>query len=124
MPYSTDVVIALDFDGVLHKYEEKEQNFPVPGGPPVEGASEVIGWLLANRYELVIYSCRSNVSGGVDAIKEWLQKWGFPNIPVSLEKPQAALYIDDRGFRFDGDFRKVISFLLENPEPSRWGIDK
>ncbi len=111
--------IALDFDGVLHNYTE--WTGVVPEGPPVDGALMTVGWLLAQRYSLCIFSARANDQGGPEAITRWLSDNEFPPIPVSLEKPQAKLYIDDRGFRFDGDFKKVIEFLTKNPKPGRWG---
>lgn len=114
-----DYDISLDFDGVLHNYTE--WTGVTPEGPPVDGALATVGWLLAQRYSLVISSARANDKGGQEAITRWLAENGFPPIPVSLVKPAAKLYIDDRGFRFDGDFRKVIQFLTENPKPGRWG---
>ena len=113
--------IALDFDGVLHAYSEREDNFPIPGGPPVEDAAATVDWLLEQNYQLVIFSARANEPGGVEAIEAWLQQWGFPAIPVSLQKPESALYVDDRGFRFDGSFSSLVDYLTENPKPSRWG---
>lgn len=121
MPYAHDIVISLDFDGVLHHYKEREENFPVPGGEPVAGATATVGWLIAQRYQLVIHSARANEPGGVEAIEQWLQRWEFPPIPVSLEKPEADLYVDDRGFRFEGSFSGLVAYLMENPKPGRWG---
>jgi hypothetical protein len=122
--YDRDVTICLDFDGVLHDYKEREENFPTPGGNPVSGAKNAVAWLVEQNYALVIFSARANEGGGVEAIETWLHKWGFPDIRVSLEKPEAHLYVDDRGFRFDGSFTSVLSFLMKNPKPGRWGKDE
>lgn len=120
MTYDRDLTIALDFDGVLHEYKEREEDFPTPGGKPVPGAKGAVAWMV-EKYNLVIFSSRANESGGVEAIENWLQHWGFPPIPVSLEKPEAAIYVDDRGYRFDGSFNGLLKFLIENPKPGRWG---
>lgn len=124
MAYARDVTVCLDFDGVLHDYKGREENFPTPGGEPVSGAKNAVEWLLEKNYALVIFSARANVYGGVEAIEMWLHKWGFPEIPISLVKPEAHLYVDDRGFRFDGSFTSVLSFLMKNPKPGRWGKDE
>jgi hypothetical protein len=76
---------------------------------------------MGQRYKLVIFSVRANEPGGVEAIEKWLAHWEFPAIPVSLEKPEAAIYVDDRGYRFDGSFSTLLTYLLINPKPGRWG---
>ena len=115
------VKIALDFDGVLHSYGPAGWTGPVPTGEPVPQAREFVLWLLSKGYELAIFSARANHPMGKAAIEEWLIQWGFPAIEISLEKPHADLYLDDRGFRFEGSFAPVIDFLNRNPKPGRWG---
>lgn len=113
------IVIGLDFDGLLHDYAGWDG--PVPTGGIVPGAKEFVHWLIQRNYKPVIFSSRANHPMGKSAIEAWLVQWGFPPLDVSLQKPEAKLYVDDRGFRFEGDFRPVIDFLIKNPEPGRWG---
>lgn len=115
------VKVALDFDGVLHNYGSEGWTGHVPVGDPVPLAREFVLWLLGRGYELVIFSVRANHPMGKAAIEEWLIQWSFPSIEISLEKPRADLYLDDRGFRFEGNFAPVIDYLTKNPKPGRWG---
>ncbi len=119
-----EIVIGLDFDGVLHNYTE--WTGVKPEGPPVEGALEAVTWMLQNGFKLEIFSARANHAMGEKAIEEWLVEHGFPAIPVSLQKPIADLYVDDRGFRFEGpqSFGTLIQYLTRNPKPGRWGKGK
>jgi len=125
VPYNDKTVIALDFDGVIHDYKGKnfEPDFPTPAGEPVAGAHGTVLWLLENDYELVISSGRVlDHERGADAISKWLEKWNFPAIRISKEKPIAHLYVDDRGFRFNGpeSFVDLQILLTKQPIPGRW----
>lgn len=105
-------IIAIDFDGVIHSW--------VPGSytgdstevhnPPVPGA---IKWLslLANdaRFFVTIYSARSKILGFEEACRRWLKDNGMTQetinkISISVTKPPAFLFIDDRSWKFNGKF--------------------
>ena len=114
--------IVLDFDGVLHDYDEWQGPTTIQGGP-VSGAVEFVWWLKEHGYSFYVLSVRAAHKGGKEAIREWLNHWGFPpNIDVSSTKTGGALYIDDRAFRFEGDFDEVMNWLAEHPNPGRWGL--
>lgn len=102
--------ICLDFDGVLHSYASgwtgKE-----PKDPPCEGAQEFVRWLLDAGFKVCVSSCRANSDEGRREMRRWLTKWGFPELPLTHEKPAAWLYVDDRGFRFEGNFEDVKHFI-------------
>jgi len=70
-----------------------------------------IHFLEKKGYEVVIFSSRAKTKEGVDGTKDWLSEHNFPKLKVCHEKPEALLYIDDRGFRFTGDFGKVREFM-------------
>jgi predicted kinase len=126
-------ILCVDFDGVLHSYIsgwKGARNIP---DPPVPGAIDWSRSLLtdpdcvcsmAPRYkdfDVQIYSSRSRYLGARRAMKEWLKKWFDyycyePSCVDELlkfpkEKPPASLLIDDRGFRFNGQFPTVEQMI-------------
>ena len=107
---SNKETIALDFDGVLHSYANGWTG-PVPKDPPIEGSLKFVADLFELGYNVVVFSCRAETKRGKDGITNWLQENHFPLMDISHEKPQAILYIDDHGFRFDGSFSKALNFV-------------
>lgn len=99
-------VVATDFDGVINSYSTPWIAADVIPDPPVEGSIE---WLemLTQHYEVVVHSTRAAVEDGADAIAAYLKKHGLSDralsrISVTAEKPIAQIYLDDRGWRFEG----------------------
>ena len=102
--------ICIDFDGTLHDYKH-----PVPGrrmGPPVEGALDAVRMFQAAGFRVLI--CTANDTAHIPA---WLAYYRFPELPIVTRKPLADIYIDDRGFRFEGwnstTFKAVSRLMLE-----------
>lgn len=114
--------IALDFDGVLHDY--KGWNGVEPTGNPVSGAQDFVRELCDRGYDVFVMTTRAGHPGGADAVRSWILKHGFPLMMVTHEKLPASLYVDDRGFRFNGDWNTIIQFLNANPKPGRWGEER
>ena len=114
--------IILDFDGVLHNLVGGWKG-PDIFGDPVPGALEFVLWLKERGYNMYILSARAAHPGGIEWIKEWLKENRFPELEVTDKKIGGCLYVDDRCFRFEGNFEKVIDFLVENPKPGRWGMN-
>jgi len=110
--------ICLDFDGVLHGYDSGYTGVE-PIDDPVPGAARFCEQLQNLGYEIIVQSARAAVHGGVDAIRLWLAKNDFPRMEVTAEKPKAILYVDDRGWRFEGDFGEVLRFI-EAGEMEPW----
>lgn len=96
--------VCLDFDGTIYSYQSGWVEPPsyLPD-PPVEGAVEFCRE-LQEHFNLVVCSARARYDGTIPAMSEWLEKWGFPTMPIVAEKPLAFLYLDDRGFTFNGTF--------------------
>ena len=97
-------VIAVDFDGVLHNPNGASwiSNAVIPG-IPIPGALE---WLheLRRSFVVAIHSCRSATPVGREALRDWLKRYicdgDLFNIYFPEHKPYAAVYIDDKGYRF------------------------
>ena len=117
--------ICLDFDGVLHSYTSGWKGATEIPDPPVHGALAWLKELIGDeRFEVAIYSSRSNLVGGIAAMKRWLaQNWSTmyggdivgvrsdrkvilieDAVEWPTEKPAAHLTIDDRAWQFRGIF--------------------
>lgn len=99
--------IILDFDGVLHSYESGWKGANVITDSPTPGAKEAVA-KLREKYVVVVVSSRCHQQGGIEAIKAWLLLWEIEVDAVSNDKPPHIVTVDDRAFRFDGDWQAVI----------------
>jgi hypothetical protein len=109
--------IAVDFDGVIHRYSKGWQDGTIYD-PPVEGAREALARIQA-RYSVVIFTTRVNPamrgSGTqMEAVLGWLDAHGFRRgehfDEITHVKPPALAYIDDRAIRFT-DWEATLSEL-------------
>jgi hypothetical protein len=49
-------------------------------------------------------------------VQQWLHEQDFPSqVEVMQEKPPALVYIDDRGFRFTGDWEAAFQSVTMAP---------
>ena len=92
------MIIAIDFDGVVHKYSKGWKGEDEVYDPPNEGAIEALTDLKNKGHRLVIFSCRP-----VKPIWKWLKEHKIDNLisRVTNTKPIAKIYIDDRGYKFN-----------------------
>lgn len=113
--------VAVDFDGVIHQYTSKWTTATEIKDPPVPGA---FSWLkrTSRDFNIIIWTSRltcdedteagwARVIDAEKAIREWFVAHGFDaELLATFEfwnapgKPHALIYIDDRGFRFEGKF--------------------
>ena len=95
-------VVALDFDGVMHKYSKGWQKGQIYD-PPVESLKEALVFLAA-RYRVVVYTART--ASDLKLIWNWLYEHGLHRYvsEVTFIKPKAKLYVDDRAYRFTGSW--------------------
>ena len=109
--------LALDFDGVLHSYSGWAGSAM---GQPVPGAVEFCR-RAGKRFHLVVYSTRALEPDQRVQMGIWLSQHGFPAMLVTAQKPPALVYLDDRGWRFDGTWPNVeeLAQLRAWWEPSR-----
>jgi hypothetical protein len=102
---TTKLYVALDWDGTL-----AQSVFP-ECGDLLPGAVEFVKRLQRRGFTVVIHSCRAGYLR--DAIQNKLDEAGLRNVEISVEKPQAVAYVDDRGVRFQGDFEAAFDAVLE-----------
>lgn len=105
--------IIFDFDGVIHSYKSGWKGAATIVDEPVAGIKEAIEE-IRKKYKVVVVSTRCYEPGGIDAIKQWLDKYGIIVDDVTAEKPPSLVIIDDRAITFDGDsstlLKKIESF--------------
>ena len=87
------VVVALDFDGVVHDYHGWNGGVL---GVPLPGAKELVEALLAKGAYVVLHTTRN-----ARDIEPWLVNAGFPSLPVYNEKRRRIdVFVDDRAVAF------------------------
>jgi len=104
--------LAVDFDGVIHKYSKGFQGLDNAYDPPMDGAREVLQRLKDKGYVLKIMSSRPAL-----VIEEWLVKYDMGDLfdTVSNSKFAATVYLDDRGFHFT-NWDNVEERLAKHPK--------
>ena len=104
--------IAIDFDGVIHKYSKGFRGLDNAYDPPMDGAVESIKQLYDEGYTLKILSSRPK-----EVIYPWLKKYGLSEYitEVSNHKFPATVYIDDRGFLFE-NWGQCLTNLKYHPK--------
>ena len=112
--------IAIDFDGVIHKYSKGYSDGSLYD-TPVEGAFDAIKKLMNWGFAVYILSTRKpeNVQNwfaeqklGIPTqiIKEEVF-WEIPNVlGLSNRKIPAIAYIDDRGLRFT-NWKDILNYF-------------
>lgn len=90
-----DPIVAIAFDGCIHDYHG--WNGPTPTGEPIPGSLEALRRLRSNGCRPVIFSTRRH-----EEIRQWLQKWNFPDVEITDKKPPFLVLVDDRAVTFDG----------------------
>lgn len=115
-------ILCLDFDGVCHVYSSGWQGANSIPDDAVPGLFEFIE-RASQHFEIQIFSARSNLPGGIQAMREWFEqqhaRWlsenGLANriLPISfpLQKPPAEVSLDDRAITFTGQWPD-LDFLL------------
>lgn len=102
----TKPILCVDFDGVIHSYENGWQGGEIygtvtPGFWP---------WLAEAQqlFRVVVYCSRSADEQQLQAMKRWLREQAPVAMPLELEfadtKPPAFLTIDDRAITFVGSW--------------------
>ena len=110
--------IMIDFDGVIHNYDNGWQD-GVIYGELIPDAKSTIDTLSKN-YQIVIFSTRALNLNGQDTLtpmKKWLDEKGIYYNDITGEKWPAAFYIDDRAIRFNSWLQTYVELsMLESKE--------
>lgn len=112
--------IAIDFDGVIHKYSRGWADGTIYD-KPMEGAKTAMAQLVKKGFKVIIFTTRlsTRYSGKeeyiiIEEMFEWLEKYGFKQEihfhDMTCEKPPAMVYIDDRAIRFT-NWRDILNYF-------------
>jgi hypothetical protein len=103
--------ISVDFDGVLNDYVTGDFVYGLMRLCANAGAAAFMRRIVNNPYNKVyISSCRASTFEAVEEMRQWLLlvlglTWTeIGMIEITHMKPIADIYIDDRGYRFEGEF--------------------
>lgn len=96
--------VVFDFDGVIHSYKSGWKGATTIPDEPTPRIKEALKDIHNAGYEIVIVSTRCATHEGIEAVNDWLFKWGLLKYidKICKEKPPAIVYIDDRAICFDG----------------------
>ena len=106
--------LAIDFDGVLSDYRGWHGAGTLD--PPVAGAIQAIRDYQDAGLTVTIYTTRADGPKAVMKLEKWLQEHGLEykrikEIQITNTKPPAIVYLDDRAWRFNGQFPKAEEIL-------------
>lgn len=113
--------MCFDLDGTIAKNKVQGQDYS-----EVEPMSDVVETMKALKsvgHYLIIYTARNmntfnNNIGRITAVQapiilEWLKKWGIPYDELIFGKPNADIFIDDKGFKFT-NWKEIKSIFGES----------
>jgi len=110
--------IGVDFDGVLHSYTTPFAGTDYIPDPPVEGSLDAVKRLCEQGYVIIIFSARAAEESAIDAIWEWLEKYGFSDYisEVTNIKPCCKVIVDDKCITFKGNWGETL-YDIDTFEP-------
>lgn len=98
--------IAIDFDGVLHRYHGYRGGY-IDG--PIKGARDAVAALVAKGNEVVIFTTRDKAT-----VEAWLAQYKFTaGLEVTNIKRPFWLILDDRAMAFDGNWDGVVKKIAD-----------
>lgn len=116
------MIIAVDFDGVVHDYTEGWKGGKIYG-KPVQTSRWALGYLCRHGHQVLIYTCRAysgtvngrKVRGKKREIAAWMKQHAIPytEIWTGRGKPAADIYVDDRAVEFRGHWPVTLEHILK-----------
>ena len=77
--------------------------------------------ISSDKWNIIIYTAKArpdrplvNGKNGVELVWEWLEKYDVAKYidEVTHEKPRAEYYIDDKGIKFEGNWKEILEEVL------------
>lgn len=90
--------IAIDFDDTIHNPHDRLKGYKM--GQPIKGAVEAIRQLRTMGHHIIIFPTWADTELKRQAIIDWLTYFGIQFDDVTSTKPEADVYLDDRGVHF------------------------
>lgn len=100
--------LAIDLDGVVHDPDNVIKGYKM--GVPIPGAFEALWQLKNDGAIIVIHSVWAGEEKQRRAISNWLNHFKMPYDFITNVKPDADLYVDDKGYRFT-DWKDTLEFI-------------
>ena len=91
--------IAIDFDGTIHDPLNRRKGYKM--GQPVDGAIEAVRQLSSRGHWIIIHPTWATTEKQRQAIVDWLTYFNVPYDDITSTKPEADLYVDNNGYRFE-----------------------
>ena len=104
--------VVFDFDGVIHSYKSGWKGETEIPDPPVPGIREAIAHIRLAGFVVVVVSTRCKRPEGVEAVRQYLDRYGIQVDGIQAEKPPAICYIDDRAIGFDGHPETLLEQII------------
>jgi hypothetical protein len=104
---SKDRIICVDFDSTI-----MDKSSAPPGhkmGYPEEGAVESITRLYKD-HKIVILTARPRAEHNI--VRTWLKHFQVPFDDITNVKPDAQVFIDNRGLRFNHDWFNIVNLII------------
>jgi len=104
--------IALDFDGVIHRYSQGFQGTTNAYDPPKQGTEDAMIEFINQGYQLKVMTSRP-----AWVVRKWLKEYGLDKYidEVTNHKIPATVYIDDRGFCFKS-WKQCMNEINDHPK--------
>lgn len=100
--------IAVDFDRTIYDCADGE-TMTVTRGPVRDsfGRSSIewLRYVLDAGIGVTVFTARHPSTHAM--IADWIELQGLPRLLVTNIKPDADLFIDDKGYRFEGEFPSI-----------------
>lgn len=99
--------IAVDFDNVIYNHDGIWRGGKLSRGP-IPGAIEALQQLTTAGHIIIINSTRNWSKKHRERIAVWLEANLIPYHKISIHKPNADLYIDDKAIKFQ-DWGSILA---------------